>query len=32
VDLRSLPSVDALAGRLGAPHPRAVAAARAAID
>jgi L-seryl-tRNA(Ser) seleniumtransferase len=32
VDLRSLPSVDALAGRLGAPHPLAVAAARAAID
>jgi L-seryl-tRNA(Ser) seleniumtransferase len=32
VDLRSLPSVDALAGRLGASHPLAVAAARAAID
>src|SRR5690606_37407279 len=30
-DLRSLPSVDTLAGALGAPHPLAVAAARAVI-
>ena len=30
-DLRDLPSVDALAGRLDAPHPVAVAAARAVI-
>src|SRR3954447_4453736 len=30
--LRSLPSVDALAGRLDAPHRLAVAAARAVID
>ena len=31
VDLRSLPSVDQLAAALDAPHPQAVAAARAAI-
>src|SRR3954452_3169753 len=32
MDLRSLPSVDALGGRLDAPHQLAVAAARAVID
>jgi L-seryl-tRNA(Ser) seleniumtransferase len=31
-DLRSLPSVDALAAQLDAPHPAAVAAARRVID
>ena len=30
--LRDLPSVDRLAGALGAPHPLAVAAARATLD
>jgi L-seryl-tRNA(Ser) seleniumtransferase len=32
LDLRSLPSVDRLAARLGGPHPLAVAAARAVIE